>query len=350
MKRGPEDLARAAHASGAKLLSTELVQLKDGSWELAGRFGFTDPWAAARLLCILAEEDGVDPDPEVAAWSASILSLTAKSMGLSPSDPAVHDAFVAAVHANVQKWIRFAPEEGERFQSARTTMIEGVGDCDCHARLVHALARASGARSEIRFFEADREPVHAVAALGTSYGPAWAETTIGALFGEHPQEAYARLGLDRAGARPDIGAGAAPTHDDVVALQTRLKDLALATGLAVEACPALPPAQVANWATLAGIILHYVSTDPDAADYATGMQLGQELQVVGDELRAAGCQAPIPAPLPKNAPAPPSNNPFEGLGKALAEPLKVVAVVVGVVAGAIVVVKVADAMKSRSAA
>ena len=205
MDRSPDNLARAALAAGAVLLSHELVQRRDGSWTLSGRFGFEDPWAAARLLCILAEEDAADP--AVQDWSREILDETAAAYGTTPDNPTIIDAFVEAVHANVQRFIRFAPEEGERFQSADTTMIEGVGDCDCHARLAHALVRSRGASSELRFFDQDGEPTHAVAAFGTSAGPQWAETTIAAAFGEHPQAAYKRLGLDRANARPDIGAG-----------------------------------------------------------------------------------------------------------------------------------------------
>ena len=345
MDRTPDDLARAAAAAGAVLLSHELVQRADGSWTLAGRFGFDDPWAAARLLCILAEEDA--EEPAVQEWSRSILEEVADAYGTRVDDPTILDAFAAAVHANVQSWIRFAPEEGERFQSASTTMIEGVGDCDCHARLAHALMRAQGGDSEIRFFESDGEPVHAVSAFGTSQGPLWAETTIGAAFGEHPQDAYRRLGLDRTNARPDIGAG--PTHDDVVALQTRLQDLSLATALAVEACPALPAAQRNAWTVLAGQLLTFVSADPGVVDYDLGQQLATELTNVATELQAAGCTAPIPAPVPRPAPAPPSSNPFEGLGTAIAGPLKVLAVVVGLVAGAVVVVKVLDVVPKRRA-
>lgn len=346
MQRTPADLARAAKAAGAVLLSHAVVERSDGSFTIAGEFGFADPWAAARLLCILAEEDGCDPDPLVLGWANAILEETAAATGLSPEDPAICDAYLEAVHASVQRYVRFAPEEGERFQSAETTMVEGVGDCDCHARLCHALARAGGCASELRFFEAGGEPVHAVAALGTTAGPAWAETTIAAAFGEHPQAAYRRLGLDQHGARPDIGAAAAPTHDDIVALQTRLQDLALATALAVEACPALPAAHATAWSALAQQILRFVSADPDSADYAVGQQLAVQLSAVADELRAAGCQAPIPAPIPQPAAPPASENPWAGLAFAA----KAVAVAVAAVAGAVVVVKVIDILPKRKTA
>ena len=200
-ERTPSSLAAAARRAGAVLVSTRLVVLRDGSRALEGQFRFEDPWAAARLLTILSDEDAADP--VVAAWGRKILDATRASFRRSDR-AAIGDAFAAACHANVQQQIRFVPEVGEQFQSARTTMIQGLGDCDCHARLVHALARSQGLGSTLRFFGTD-EPTHVVAALETSEGPAWAETTIGARFGENPQAAYRRLGLAQAGSRPDIG-------------------------------------------------------------------------------------------------------------------------------------------------
>lgn len=338
LHRTREDLARAAAAAGAVLLSTDLVQLRDGTWTLSGKFGFDDPWAAARLLCILAEEDAADP--AVAAWALSILEHTADALGLEPGDPRLLDAFAAAVHANVQTFIRFEPEVGEQFQSAATTMIEGVGDCDCQARLVHALLRSVGQVSEIRFFEQGGEPVHAVAAADTTDGPAWMETTIAADFGEHPQAAYRRLGLASAGARPDIGGSA---HDDVVALQTRLEDAFVATALAVEACPGLPAGAKAQWDVMASQIVQWNGADPSSADLTVGQALADQLNAFAGVLRAAGCKAPIPAPIPK----PPAPEPPAPETHPLAAAVKVVAVAVAVVAGAVAIVKVADVAGRR---
>ena len=344
MIRTREDLERAAAAAGAVLLSTETVTLKDGSTTLAGRFGFDDPWAAARLLCILAEEDA--DDPEVRAWAETMWTEAAAAMGLDVRDPMVLDAFLEVVHANVQQWIAFVPEEGERFQSARTTMIQGEGDCDCQARLVHALARSMGAGSEIRFFEDKREPVHAAAALETSSdGYQWAETTIDADFGEHPQDAYRRLGLDQQNARPDIGGSASGSaSDDVVELQALMKQSYLATALAVEACHALSPDELASWDALAKSVLAYDSADPSSVDLATGQGLAAQLNAFAGVLRAAGCQAPIPAPIPQPAPKPqPGPSPLDTLVSAV----KAVAIGVGVVAGAVAVVKVAEVAGAR---
>jgi hypothetical protein len=203
MLRTQSDLARAAKKAGATLVGCAPVTLRDGSSTIGGRFEFEDPWAAARLLAILSDEDASDPVP--AAWASSILSAVVDELGPGATRAQVHDAFAEALHANVQRQIRFEPEIGEQFQSARATMINGVGDCDCHARLVHAMARSQGMGSALRFFEQKDEPTHVVSALETTTGPAWAETTIDARFAEHPLVAFHRLGLDATGTRRDLG-------------------------------------------------------------------------------------------------------------------------------------------------
>ena len=130
--------------------------------------------------------------------------------------------------------------------------------------------------------------------------------------------------------------GSSSTHDQAVALQTRLSDLSLATALAIEECcssfrtPATattPPSgcvskltdlQQAQWSDLAQRILTFVSADPDTVDLALGATLSQELVGWGDILRAAGCSAPIPAPIPVPAPAPSggeTSNPWPEVAK-----------------------------------
>jgi len=332
MDRTPADLERAAAAAGARLLSTKRERLSDGSWTLAGVFGFDDPWAAARLLCILAEEDASDPD--VQAYGRAILEETARTFHTSPDDPRIHDAFVAAVHWNVQQWIRFAPEEGERFQSARTTMIEGVGDCDCHARLVHALARSQGAGSEIRFFEAEDEPIHAVAALDTSQGPQWAETTIAAEFGEHPQAAYRRLGLDQTGARPDIGFLGLEfvTPGDVATRKKELDAAVSATSADVAACATLDAPTRAAWSSFAGGWATFMGDEPGW--FNSGAQ-GRQAAEYADSIR--DWQTKLAAVCKTSAPLVVQQKPDPTVSV-----LKTVAIVVGLVVGGVVVVKVLD--------
>jgi hypothetical protein len=332
MQRTIEDLQRAADLAGAVLLGTEEVQLRDGSWTLAGHFGFEDPWAAARLLCILAEEDA--SDPVVAAWAAHILEQTADENGLAPDDPELADLFAEAVHANVKRFVRFAPEEGERFQSARTTMIEGVGDCDCHARLEHALVRSQGLPSQIVFFEDDGEPVHAVDTIGTTDGMQWAETTIDADFGEHPQEAYARLGLDT---RPDIG-GVADiggtwgfvTPSDVASRKTELDASVKATDADVAQCTTLDQGTRGAWTAFVKAWGTFMADEPGW--FSSGAQ-GRQASEYADELRQ--WQERLAPRCTLSAPVVPD----EG---GLTPIVKIVAVAVSVVAGAVVAGKVAD--------
>jgi hypothetical protein len=340
VERTQDDLARAAAAAGAVLLATKMERLRDGSWTLAGTFGFEDPWAAARLLCILAEEDA--QDPAVRAYGRDILEHVAAAYGTTPDDPSIADAFVQAVHQNVQQWIRFAPEEGERFQSARTTMIEGVGDCDCHARLAHALARSQGAPSEIRFFEDAGEPVHAVAAFGTSGGPQWAETTIGAYFGEHPQEAYRRLGLDKVGARPDIGFLGLEfvTPGDVATRKSELDVYVTATDADVARCTTLDAPTRAAWSSFVTEWRAFMGDTPGWFNSgAQGRQAAEYADTIHDwqTKLAAICTTVLPsAPIVPAAPVDPT-----------VSLLKTIAIVVGVVAGSVVVVKVLDVLPKR---
>lgn len=188
--------------------------------ELVGRFEFDNAWQAAHLLTTLAEEDGtrVDFGPEVFAWAHAIVTACRAS---SPAST-LAECIAQSIHGSVQGSIAFRHEAGERFQSARTTMLNKVGDCDCHARLVYALARAAGLPAQLAYFDDRRrrrvirpgdpvppddgtQPVHVTALLpmraGSGY--AWAETTIPARFGEDPYAAYRRL--KSAGALPERG-------------------------------------------------------------------------------------------------------------------------------------------------
>jgi hypothetical protein len=334
MNRTTSDLQAAAARAGAVLVSTRAVVLRDGSTVIAGRFAFSDPWAAARLLDILAEQDA--GDPMVAAWAREILFATADQLGEPLDSPEVRDAFAQALHANVQQQIRFEPEIGEQFQSARATMIEGVGDCDCHARLVHALARSQGLGSCLRYFEHDGEPTHVVAALETSGGPAWAETTIGALFGEHPQKAYRRLGLEATGDRPDIAGLGSMSGDDVRALQEAVKAQTTNISAAVLACaPKLDAATLADWYNQAARAIAFVSADVPTffgldAMYQQGRVIFDALETTWPErLAAAGC-GPVVQLKQVPAPAPPAGPGLLEQIRAALEPLGTVAIVAGV--------------------
>lgn len=343
MVRTRKDLEAAAIAAGARLVATRLVRRRDGSLTLAGDFEFEDPWAAARLLDILAEQDA--DDPMVRAWAWSIRNAVARYYQTSPDDPRILDAFAQAVHASVQESIAFEPEEGERFQSADTTIIEGVGDCDCHARLVHALARSQGLGSALRYF-GDEEPTHAVAALATSSGPAWAETTIAAEFGEHPQEAYRRLGLHRLETRPDIGFLGLEfvTPGNVEDRKVELDGYIQAINADVAACPNLDPSVRAAWVSF--VASWHVFTGNRSGWLDSGAQ-GRQAAEFAETIRQWQTKlAPICSSSTPSLPA--------AVEDQTVSVIKAGAIAVGVVAGAVVVVKAIDllapAVRRRRAA
>jgi Transglutaminase-like superfamily len=193
--RTSDDLAQAARRAGLTLEQTERVAMPGGGSTLAARLTFDDPWAAARFLTVLADQDA--SDPVVRSWALEMLKAATQENGQAMSGPEMgpplRELFARTIHANVQRQIRFVHEPRETFQSARATMQLGAGDCDDHARLVHALGRAGGLKSRLAFFEEDAQPVHVVSRLGAARGYTWAETTIPAKFGEHPKVAYRRL-------------------------------------------------------------------------------------------------------------------------------------------------------------
>jgi len=176
----------------------EMVPIEPGSSELVvtSKLSFDDPWAAARFLLDSAKEDASE-EPEVRAWSLAILKHTACELGEDTAGPTMsarlRDEFARQLHRNVERQIRFVTEKKETFQSAGTTMRLGSGDCDDHARLFYALARAGGLKVRMVFFEADDQPIHVVCLVKTSLGWRWAETTVRARFGENPYHALERL-------------------------------------------------------------------------------------------------------------------------------------------------------------
>lgn len=150
-----------------------------------------DGWAAARMLTALAESDVLRPDVQQIALMLRVAA---------PSD----DAFARAVQAFVKANVAFVREKGEVFTGPAVTLGAGFGDCDDHARLVYAVAKAGGipARMALLYRRGAPGPSHAVAQLGVSGAWWWAETTVDALFGEQPFDAAKRLGL--LGERQDI--------------------------------------------------------------------------------------------------------------------------------------------------
>lgn len=145
-------------------------------------------WAAAELLCRLAEQDAQTPDvAELAMW--------ARSQCLD------EEALARFLHAFVQERVTFAREPGERFAGTAATLAYGVGDCDDSARALYALYRAAGLPARLCFLVQEGQPAHVFCQVQT--GGRWdnAETTLPAEFGEAPLEAAERLGIQ---VRPDL--------------------------------------------------------------------------------------------------------------------------------------------------
>jgi hypothetical protein len=241
--RDRADLEGAAARAG--LTIRQIETLPDG--RIVSRMTFTDPWAAARLLADLTDQDA--DDPVVRSWAFEILGAVADELGESDAGPTLSPellaAFVRALYQNVQRQIFFRHERTETFQSARETMHLRAGDCDDHARLLVALARSAGVDAQLVFFDDNDQPSHAVSVLRDAEGWWWAETTIDARFGEPPLEALGRLqdeGVDL-GANPfeqsgTSGIGALVTPGDVLAYRQTWDDYVTGTARAALACAA----------------------------------------------------------------------------------------------------------------
>jgi hypothetical protein len=157
---------------------------------VVGDLACADGWVAARLLLALAAEDAKTPGAR---------ALAADLRRVYPSD----EAFARGLHDYVKKRVKFVREAGEIFQSGAFTLRNGAGDCDCHFRLLYALAVAGGLPAKLGLLHHGedappdmRGPAHAATILcPRGHACSWAETTIDAFYGETPNEAADRLGL-----------------------------------------------------------------------------------------------------------------------------------------------------------
>lgn len=174
-----EDLYVAAGRASCRVTSSTA----DGA-HAAALIECPDGWAAARMLTALAESDVLRPDVQQIALMLRVAA---------PDDA----SFARAVQAFVRANVRFEREKGEVFTGPAVTLGAGFGDCDDHARLVYAVAKAGGiaARMALLYKRGAPGPSHAVAQLGVGGMWWWAETTVDALFGEQPFDAAKRLGL-----------------------------------------------------------------------------------------------------------------------------------------------------------
>ena len=164
-----------------------------------------DGWAAARLLAELSREDLAD------GRAAPLIEIAEE---LRRAHPNAED-FARAVHAFVMRFVRFERERGEIFQHPAVTLATGVGDCECHSRLVAALLRAGGVPARLALFgrkgawttvERSGNPRHVTAQARVGSQWRWLETTIrGARFGEEPVSSAIRTRAARADVAPNYG-------------------------------------------------------------------------------------------------------------------------------------------------
>lgn len=320
--RTEADLRGAAAAHGLSVTALERVPMPGdpSSTTLATRMTFDDPWAAARLLYELAQEDAADP--VVRAWALDLQAAASRWLGEPIGSPtrssALVDELARTIHGNVQEQILFIHEPKETFQSARVTMATQAGDCDDHARLVYALARAAGLKAKLIFLEDDAQPVHVVAQIEDSRGYQWAETTIDAEYGEPPLQAYARLKQDVARglaadpfAKNGMGFLAIVTPGDVLAFRKTWDPYVTGVAKAAVACADEQDAKVAGsgddrrldsgsimalWNAYAGLPdVEIVEGAPEILTFfqSTVLKVGQQYVPA---IRASCPDATLPAP------------------------------------------------------
>lgn len=193
----PEAEARAIRRAVARVPSCRVRTMSTdartrrahATARVSGVVDCIDGWGAAWLLLALAEED---------AKTAGARALARQLRADAPSDA----DYARTLHAFVRSRVRFSKEVGEIFQSGAYTLNTGVGDCDDHFRLLYSLAVAGGLRARLGILHhgenappALQGPAHATAVLCVGGQCDWAETTVGARYGENPNDAARRLGL-----------------------------------------------------------------------------------------------------------------------------------------------------------
>jgi hypothetical protein len=174
-------LRRAAERAGCQVRALAVKDTPAGR-RAVGTVVCDDGWGAARMLVAATAEDAVTDGAR---------ALAALIRQEAPDD----ESYARAIQAFVKGRVRFAPEVGEIFQNGGVTLALGVGDCDDHARLVQVLAIAGGLPSAMAFLHRGEGPTHAVAVLCPSGECSFAETTVDADYGEHPNDAAKRLRL-----------------------------------------------------------------------------------------------------------------------------------------------------------
>jgi transglutaminase-like putative cysteine protease len=182
-------LKRAARNAGCRVLSIREVETPVGR-VIVARFEGENNEAAFRLLLEFAADDVGDP--------------VARTIGLELRQRFGPDQVRMA--KALQEWVKqhvvYLAEPTETFQAPWYTVRTGVGDCDDHANLVHAIARNAGMKARIVPVR-NREGLisHACTQIFVDGVWSWTETTLDADFDEAPRAAASRL---RAEGRSDI--------------------------------------------------------------------------------------------------------------------------------------------------
>jgi hypothetical protein len=174
-------LRRAARNAGCRVLSVRHVETSVGPVVVA-RFEGADNENAFRLLLEFAADDVGDP--------------VAHTIGLDVRQRFGPDQvrMAKALHQWVKDHVTYLPEPTETFQAPWYTVRTGVGDCDDHANLVHAIARNAGLKARIVPVRNKLGKItHACAQIAVDGVWSWAETTVDADFDEPPKAAASRL-------------------------------------------------------------------------------------------------------------------------------------------------------------
>jgi transglutaminase-like putative cysteine protease len=181
---------RVAIAHGAAVIDG------DGEVEVSGHtyrkasITVRDNTHAVSLLNALAESD--------AAEDEKIRDLGRMFRDMALSNGLSDEQLARRLLAFVQQTVTFAPEDGEKFRTPSLTLTMGAGDCDDSARLIAALAMATGMPARVVLEKNSRgEESHVVAQIWHNEAWHYAEGTFAAMYGEHPREAAQRLGLIR---------------------------------------------------------------------------------------------------------------------------------------------------------
>lgn len=191
-----KELRDIARRSGARVLEIRHVRSQVAGVSVTiARMSVPSSQASFVVLQNLAVSDAGDPIVRDLAWSIR------KQVGDDP------ETLARAVHTWVKRCVSYEEERRETFESAAYTLQSLRGDCDAHARVVCALAKAAGLTARIvPLYESptSKEVAHAYCQI--QVGGEWraAETTLpapGADFGEEPRAAAHRLGSRRADIR-----------------------------------------------------------------------------------------------------------------------------------------------------